>query len=262
MAGGDEVLADPGEPLVPGDDATIFGGYPLVATDADGQTVPVVTTAGDYKYVGRLVLRFDAAGELIPGEEWNDLRSRNLRVADAALPGGVEEDPFVVENVYTPVSAYVAGLEAEVIGTSEVALNGVRPDIRIQETNLGNLVADAHVNAAVSQAAEFGFDLANPVVGMQNGGGIRNNNVIPAGDITELDDLPDPAILELHRVHAGGHAGAAEGAARARLRQRRERRRPVPAPVQPRGRGRPRGDRAGAGRGRRASRRRAAASSR
>ncbi len=62
----------------------------------------------------------------------------------------------------------------------------MRPDIRIQETNLGNLVADAHVNAAVSRAAEFGLDLTNPVVGMQNGGGIRNNNVIPAGDITEL----------------------------------------------------------------------------
>ncbi|MCP4212869.1 MAG: hypothetical protein GY764_15530, partial [Halieaceae bacterium] len=179
--GGDEVLANEGDLLVPGDEENIFGPYPLWSTDLVGNMVPVVTTSGEYKYLGRLATGFDEAGNLAMV---NDDVSRMVRVAGGDNPDAVEPDAFVQENVVDPVTAYVADLAANVIGASEVALDATRPNIRVQETNEGNLMADALRWQATQLAADFGMPV--PDIGLQNGGGIRNNSVIPAGDITEL----------------------------------------------------------------------------
>ncbi|MCO6452953.1 MAG: 5'-nucleotidase C-terminal domain-containing protein [Caldilineales bacterium] len=179
--GGDEVLGDPGDLYVPGDEANIIGAYPMWALGKDGAPVPVVTTTGDYKYVGQFKAGFDANGRLVMVDE---AASHMVRVAGGANPDAVEPDAYVQTNVVDPVSAYVAGLGSNVIGQSEVNLEGRRPQIRVQETNEGNLMADALLWQAQQQADDFGAPM--PEVGMQNGGGIRNNNVIPAGDITEL----------------------------------------------------------------------------
>jgi 5'-nucleotidase len=76
-----------------------------------------------------------------------------------------------------------------VIATSEVALEGRRgptpPGVRTAETNLGNLMADSLLWQANQVADDFGVAPAD--VALQNGGGIRNNTLIPAGPITELD---------------------------------------------------------------------------
>jgi 5'-nucleotidase / UDP-sugar diphosphatase len=61
--GGDEVLANAGDILIPGD--VIQGPYPIWVQDANGVDVPVVTTAGNYSYVGQLVAGFDKAGNLL-----------------------------------------------------------------------------------------------------------------------------------------------------------------------------------------------------
>lgn len=66
-AGGGEILANPGDRLIPGDRAE--RAFPLWAADADGKQVPVVTTTGDYKYASRLVLNFDKAGEVAGVDE-------------------------------------------------------------------------------------------------------------------------------------------------------------------------------------------------
>jgi len=181
--GGDELLADPGTPLVPGDVVNIPE-YPVVVQDADGTDVPVVTTAGDYKYVGRLVVNFDRRGNVIAVDE---TRSGPVRVSGIA-PDAVTADPSIQANVVQPVSEFVADLAANVIATSEVPLEGRRsPGIRTQETNLGNLVADALLSSARSRAAAFG--VPQPIVGFQNSGGIRNNNLLPAGPFTELNSF-------------------------------------------------------------------------
>ena len=57
--GGDELLANECDPLVPSGDAA-FGPYPIMATDNDGTRVPVVTTAGQYSYLGKLVVVFNS----------------------------------------------------------------------------------------------------------------------------------------------------------------------------------------------------------
>lgn len=175
--GGDEVLANPGDLLVPGDVA--FGGYPQLTTNADGVEVPVVTTAGDYKYLGRLEVEFDADG-VVTGFEGGP-----IRVADESLPDGVKADKQLQKRVVDPVSDFVADLAANVIATSEVALEGRRdPGVRTEETNEGNLLADALRWQAEQLAGDFG--VAVPEVSLQNGGGIRNNSLIPAGPISEL----------------------------------------------------------------------------
>jgi 5'-nucleotidase len=84
-----------------------------------------------------------------------------------------------------PVQAYTAELAETVVATSEVDLNGVRNDVRSRETNLGNLVADSLLAAGRREAEAAG--VTAPVVALQNGGGIRNAAVIPAGPVTALD---------------------------------------------------------------------------
>ena len=71
----------------------------------------------------------------------------------------------------------MAGLAADVIATSEVDLDGRRDNVRFRETNEGNLIADSQLWQATQSAAEFG--LQPPDVALQNGGGIRNDSIIP-----------------------------------------------------------------------------------
>jgi 2',3'-cyclic-nucleotide 2'-phosphodiesterase (5'-nucleotidase family) len=175
--GGDELLANPGTPLVPGD--SIQRPYPIFATSGDGTQIPVVTTAGDYKYVGKLTVDFDQTGELLA------VQNGPVRVSgNPADPDAVAPDPEIQAAVVDPVAASIAGQAANIIAQSEVALEGRRPAIRQRETNLGNLMADALRWQGEQLAASFGVPV--PEVGIQNGGGIRNNSLIPAGPISEL----------------------------------------------------------------------------
>jgi 5'-nucleotidase len=175
--GGSEVLANPGDLLVPGD--VIYGSYPMIATDLDGANVPVVTTQGDYFYVGRLEVTFDAAGNV------TGTAGGPVRVANASFADGVTPDAAIAAAVQVPVAAYSAALGAQVIGTSDVALDGVRTNVRTRETNEGNLVADAMLWQARQFMGDYGVSHVD--VAIQNGGGIRNNAVIPAGNLTLLD---------------------------------------------------------------------------
>ncbi|HET6343157.1 MAG TPA: 5'-nucleotidase C-terminal domain-containing protein [Gemmatimonadota bacterium] len=180
--GGDELLANADDTLIPGDAAsTMFPGYPITATDMDGTDVPVVTTSGSYQYVGRLVVGFNGLGDVI---EIHDL-SGPVRVAGGANPDAVAPDPAVQAQVIDPVVDGLADLAATVLGVSEVALDGRRTEVRSRETNEGNLIADALKWQAEQLADDFGVPL--PDVALQNGGGIRNDVLVPAGNITELE---------------------------------------------------------------------------
>ncbi len=178
--GGHELLASEGDPIVP-NGTTVYGTYPLTPTDADGEVVPVVTTAALYTYVGRLVVTFDDEGELLSVDE---AASRPIPVA-AQGADAVQPDAAITEQVVQPVQAYTAELAETVVATSEVPLNGIRNDVRSRETNLGNLATDALLAAGQREAEAAG--VTAPVVALQNGGGIRNASVLPAGPITALD---------------------------------------------------------------------------
>lgn len=177
--GGDELLANAGDLLVPGDEGEVYGPYPMLATDLDGVTVPVVTTSGQYKYIGQLEVVFDAMGNV------TSFAGAPVRVADENQADGVVADAAAQAQVIVPIESYIADLASTVIAQSEVALDGVRAHVRTMETNQGNLNADALLWQARQLAAEYGVPMAD--VAIQNGGGIRNDSEIPAGDITLLD---------------------------------------------------------------------------
>jgi len=183
--GGDELLASRRSRLLPGDEAV--DDYPVIVRDAAGHRVPVVTTAGSYRYVGRLEVVF-FKGRVI----WFDRNSGPVAVVGRGTDAQIEAD------VEAPVAASVADLASNVIGSTGVGLDGVRANIRTRETNLGNLIADAHLAVARDLGPSFG--IASVDVALQNGGGIRNDDVLPAGPITELNTfevLPFSNVLSV-----------------------------------------------------------------
>jgi 5'-nucleotidase len=143
--------------------------------------LPVITTTGSYGYVGRLVVGFDKHGNVVEIGE----NSGPVRVAGGNNPDAVQPDPTIEALVTNPLLAYLSALQTNVIANSGVDLDGVRANVRSVETNEGNLIADAMFWQATQLAASFG--VAPPDVALQNGGGIRNDSVIAAGPITELD---------------------------------------------------------------------------
>ncbi|MGH2736290.1 MAG: bifunctional metallophosphatase/5'-nucleotidase, partial [Actinomycetota bacterium] len=189
--GGDELLANEGDVLVPGDEGededgdgvpdNIFGPYPLIEEDANGREVPIVTTPGNYKYVGALKVGFNRRGRVIRIQKSSGLQ----RVAGGDQPDAVDPNGRIQRWVVEPVTEALAQLAATVVATTEVPLNGVRLNVRTEETNLGNLIADAFLTQADKLNESFGAP--QPDIAIQNGGGIRNDSVIPAGDLTELD---------------------------------------------------------------------------
>lgn len=174
--GGDELLANAGTQLLPGDEPA--DSYPMMVTDAEGRTVPVVTTVGDYRYVGQLVVGFDG-GEVaaIPREHAGP---RRVAAAD-----GLRPDPEIQSRVVEPVRDAVSDLREEILATQEPPLDATRKAVRTRESNVGDLVADAVLWQAGRLASSF--DLPRPDVAIQHGGGIRTNRVLPAGHLTALE---------------------------------------------------------------------------
>ena len=114
-----------------------------------------------------------------------DPEAKTITAENVALDDSIGSD--------ADVAARVAGIEAEVdalygvkFAESEVLLNGERdPGNRTEETNLGDLVADAMLWYAMEQG-DLGVD-DDHVVAVTNGGGIRAT--VNAGDITKEDIL-------------------------------------------------------------------------
>jgi len=179
--GGDEVLADEDTILVPGDEDEVAGTYPQLATAADGTQVPVVTTPGNYQYVGVLEVTFDRDGEVIR----IDTADSGLQVVTDSGPAAVGEDRRIKRTIEAPVAAFIEDLANTIVATSDVALDCERVEVRGVEANCGNLIADAHLATGVETAAALGLD--TPQLALQNGGGIRGEIDQPVGPISIAD---------------------------------------------------------------------------
>ncbi|MCB2072514.1 MAG: choice-of-anchor I family protein [Novosphingobium sp.] len=211
-AGSNTRLADDDDDLVAfaGHQAVSEGDYPIVTQGADGGTTLIVNTDNEYTYLGRLVVKFDADGNIIlesldpsingayastaenVAEAWN---SSVENLADTAFADGTRGD--AVQDLIEAVNQVLEDQGSNVYGYSDVYLQGERAFVRSEETNLGNLTADANAYAA-RQA--LGFDDDAVVVSFKNGGGIRaeigsvtgtGSNVVfgpnEGGVVTELD---------------------------------------------------------------------------
>ena len=167
--GGDDLLANPGDTCQPDDEPV--APYPMWVDDASDARVPVVTAPGGYRCIGKLEVTFDADG--------------NVTAAAGASIGVAldrEPDPTVQGDVVEPLTSEVALVDSTQIGTSEVELEGRKPVLRTQSTNVGSLMADALRVRGAHLAPGFGVEA--PLVAVTNGGGLRNDSVIGAGQVT------------------------------------------------------------------------------
>jgi alkaline phosphatase len=186
VAGGSDTLnADAQDRLRDGDEADLP--YPVIVEDAGGNSTAIVSTDGEYSYVGRLVVTFDDEGNIVPDSidpavsgafATDDAGVVEVTGADSAQEAiDASEVASAVQDLTARVTGIVTALDGDIAGRSEVYLNGEREDVRTQETNFGNLTADA--NLAAARAADPAV-----LVSIKNGGGIR----APIGDLVLGED--------------------------------------------------------------------------
>jgi 5'-nucleotidase / UDP-sugar diphosphatase len=181
--GGHELMVDPDDALINGGVAATFTSHPVNALDANGKTVPVLTSHFGNRYVGQVNFSIDDSnGRFVAIES-----SKMMRVTGAAADADrVAGDATIKAQVVTPVQSYISVLNAQIIGTTAVKLNGPThttcaalpctfvAGVRNAETGLGDLVADAMRFAGKTEVA------------IQNSGGIRTN-IAAAGNVSVGD---------------------------------------------------------------------------
>lgn len=187
--GGDDLLTNPDVTetiqLIPGE-AKPVGKYPEMIKDAEGKDVALITTKGNYTYLGRFDVTFSAAGVMTG-------YSKTLSYPRRVIPSSAVASSLNLTDAVTPDERIVSSVEAPLksclndfttpIASSKVVFATDRGSasalgVRTAETNGGNLVADSFVYAYNSRAKSFGLPAASqsaPVVSVQNGGGIRQN---------------------------------------------------------------------------------------
>ena len=204
IAGGsDTILADGNDVLRPGDEAEDV--YPYITTNADGDTAVVVSSKGEYTYIGKLVLTFSDDGMLTAPivENATDANVNGVFATDEAgvlaVTGQVSLEAAIgnstkgslIQDLVAEVSTIVDQIGSNFIGSTEVFLEGRRSFVRTEETNLGSLTAEANLAMAKS------YD-ATTAVSIKNGGGIRapigivdgfTGETLPpeTGEISQLD---------------------------------------------------------------------------
>lgn len=197
ISGGSDTLVadqeDVDRGLQPGDTPDVLG-YPFIAQDLDGNPVAVVSTDGEYSYVGRLVVEFDENGVIIP-DSIDENVSGAFATTDEQVAALYDEDGTLseeealeaafadgtaadqVKDLTAAVTDIVNVQDGNAQGLTDVFLEGSRTAVRTQETNFGNLTADANLAAANAFDSEI-------VVSIKNGGGIR----APIGEIVNTGD--------------------------------------------------------------------------
>ncbi len=189
-AGSNTLLSDENDELVafPGHPATSQGDYPIVTQGADGATTVIVNTDNEYTYLGRLVVDFDAEGNIIAEslEDYTFVNGAYAATAEnVAAAWGVDVEDLddtafgegtrgaEVQELIDAVNEVLLDQGSNVYGYSDVYLEGARvPGVRTEETNLGDLTADANAYAA---REALGLDNDEVVVSFKNGGGIRDS---------------------------------------------------------------------------------------
>jgi 2',3'-cyclic-nucleotide 2'-phosphodiesterase (5'-nucleotidase family) len=191
IAGGSHrVLAKPTDRLRPEDVRT--GDYPILRTSASGQPVAVVNTGANYRYVGRLVVSFDANGVIARIDPVSGAYATDDQGV-AAVRG--TPNPEVV-RIANEIGSIIRAKDGRTFGSTTQFLNGLRPEVRTEETNLGNLTADA--NLAYARTVD-----PTTVISLKNGGGIR----APIGATTGGGGEPVRRIPPVANPEAGKQAG-------------------------------------------------------
>ena len=164
IAGGSHALmAKEGDRLRTGDER--YGDYPVAVVDRDGQPVYVINTDSNYRYVGRFVVDFGVNGILT--------NVAGLSGAYATDEQGVQDTgnhpPAAgVTGIVATLAGIIDAKDGNISGRTDVYLNGIRESVRTEETNLGDLTADA--NRGLGRQVDPAVSIS-----LKNSGGIRDS---------------------------------------------------------------------------------------
>jgi 5'-nucleotidase len=143
----------------------IIGGHEHTLLQSESGGAPIFKMTADAREMGQIDLNISKRTGAVESVDW-----RVIPVTDQ-IP---EDKQFDVLN--RKYGALIKEL-AQVVGRSSVDIDARSAANRTQETNAGNLVADAF---KLSTGAE---------VGLMNGGSIRADEIIKAGPLTKRDVL-------------------------------------------------------------------------
>jgi 2',3'-cyclic-nucleotide 2'-phosphodiesterase (5'-nucleotidase family) len=198
VAGGSNtLLADSNDTLRAGD--TAAGTYPLQFNSASGEPVLLVNTDGDYKYLGRLMLDFDADGRVLNGN-LDDTVNGAWAATDAQVTALGATPNAEVQAISSAIASVLLERDGNIVGKTAVYLDGRRNQVRTQETNMGNLTADANLWVAQQEDATV-------TVSLKNGGGIRSD----IGLVVQPPGTTDPSLVEFLPPQANAAANKEEG---------------------------------------------------
>lgn len=159
---------------------------PILLLDADGAVVPAVATVGAHRWVGRFGGLFDTSGR------WTNRVDEGfgpIRVEEGAV-AEPPQDEALQRTVVAPVEDLLVGNAR--VAESEVELDARAAALRDNETNAGNLVADAvlHQAGEIQQISRWEAEVPDVAVvpGGRLGAGVEGGT-IGAGNVDEGDLL-------------------------------------------------------------------------
>jgi len=197
VAGGSNtLLADANDVLRTGDKAA--GDYPYQTQDAAGQPTVVVNVDADYKYLGRFMAPFDDKGVLIPQRFDSKLSGAWATSETDDAAGGVTASGLVTQ-VRDAIKAVLMSKDGNVFGKTSEFLEGRRAAVRNEETNFGNLTADA--NLWYAQRLDPTVQIS-----LKNGGGIRSE----IGEVQAMPGATTAAVLTAPKANAEANRQAGE----------------------------------------------------
>lgn len=143
----------------------ILGGHEHTLLQSHAGRTPIFKMTADARELGKIQLNIGQTSGRVESIDWEII----------PVTSRVEEDPQFVAAMkkYEPLLKELA----VPVGRTSVALNAKSKDSRTQETNIGSFIADAFRKAAEADVA------------IMNGGSIRADDMIPAGELTRRDVL-------------------------------------------------------------------------
>lgn len=168
---------------------TAAGDYPTTVTQLNGKRVPIVQAYAYTKYLGKIHLEFNDAGDLVEIDGTPILLNKDIPR---------EEDVLQMLEVYRPA---ILALENEIVGVTRVLLDG---SCRRTECNLGNFITDAMVDWH-SLNYRSSSHWTDAPIGLLQGGGIRSsiNHLSNNGEVTMEDAqtvLPFESKMEVIEI--------------------------------------------------------------
>lgn len=137
------------------------GPYPYMVTSDDGRKVPVVQAFAFGKYLGRLDVKFNDAGDVV-----------EAKGNPILLDSNIAQDPDFLADV-EEWKKKLANYSAKVVGKTQVFLNGTTEECRFRECNLGNLICDAMLDNNVGFSDGLQWNHVSAC--LLNGGGVRTS---------------------------------------------------------------------------------------